>query len=199
MSNSVRESAAQHRGPRPGGDRYGTTQPGRPVPQRHRHRNGRQADHHRRSFRQPRRTIPADPSRGEDGPADVTTGGAVGNRPGRRRSRPRTRAVTSTAAEPIPVLAVALRSLHRHRVPPEPREASGPALPEESSRRSQGIPQRRPAVPGLLRAPRHLSQPGRRSSAIPGRTGRSGPAGGRYPGAYAGRRLNPGSVHCDGQ
>jgi hypothetical protein len=54
-----------------------------------------------------RRTLPADPSRGQDDPADgVTTGGAAWNRPGRRRSRQATRTVISTGpAETIPALA----------------------------------------------------------------------------------------------
>ena len=42
----------------------------------------------------------------------------------------------------------ALPSARCHNVRPELRGDSGPALPEESSRRSHGLPQHHPAVPG---------------------------------------------------
>jgi pimeloyl-ACP methyl ester carboxylesterase len=72
-------------------------------------------------------------------------------------------------------------------------------FPDRSSR-SSVLPQRCPAVCRLLRnIRRDLSRPAPSSSAMGGRTKRSWSAGGRHPGAHAGRRRNPGSVHGGGQ
>ncbi len=140
----------------------------------------------RASATTPSRSRPVDGRHDRPGPGCQPSGPGEQADPGRFCSRDR----VSTAPP----------ALHPCRVRPLPREASGRALPDGSSRRGQGLSQRHRAIPGrLLAVGRHVSQPGSCRRAMAGWTGHSGSAGGRHSSAHAGRRRNPGSVHRDYQ